>query len=52
MAGRDIDRLIRLSLSGRELVDAGYSGDVDLALEQDASSTVPILADGAFQQVT
>ena len=52
MAGRDIDRLIRLSLSGRELVDTGYSGDVDLALEQDASSTVPILADGAFQQVT
>jgi hypothetical protein len=46
MAGRDIDRLIRLSLSGRELVDTGYSGDVDLALEQDTSSTVPILAEG------
>ena len=51
-AGRDIDRLIRLTLSGRELVDAGYSGDVDLALEQNASTTVPVLTDGAFQQVT
>ena len=51
-AGRDIDRLIRLSLSGRELVDAGYSGDLDLALEQGTSRTVPVLTEGAFQRLS
>lgn len=51
-AAHEITRLVRLSVSGRELVDAGYSGDVDLALEQGISTTVPILTDGAFRAVT
>ena len=46
--GHEAARLIRLSVSGRALVDAGYSGDVDLAVEQDVSAAVPILTDGAF----
>jgi 2-phosphosulfolactate phosphatase len=48
-AEHEIARLIRLSVSGRELVDAGYSGDVDLALEQGASTTVPVLMEGAYR---
>jgi 2-phosphosulfolactate phosphatase len=53
--GDEAAGLIRLSVSGRELVDAGFPGDVDLAVEQDVSATVPILTggdlmtDGAFR---
>jgi phosphosulfolactate phosphohydrolase-like enzyme len=32
-----------------ELVTAGFGGDVDVALELDASSAVPVLVDGAFR---
>jgi 2-phosphosulfolactate phosphatase len=48
-AKHEIGMLIRLSFSGRELMDNGYLVDVDLALEQDISTTVPILADGAYR---
>ena len=48
-AGADIPRLIRLSASGRELVDGGFSCDVDLAVELGISSSVPILVDGAYR---
>jgi hypothetical protein len=48
-ADGEIGRLIRLSVSGRELVDNGYSVGVDLALEQGISTTVPILRDGAYR---
>jgi 2-phosphosulfolactate phosphatase len=48
-AGHDIARLIRTSISGRELVAGGFPGDVDLALEQDVSSSVPLLLEGAYQ---
>jgi 2-phosphosulfolactate phosphatase len=48
-AGREVASLIRLSVSGRELVDRGFSGDVDLALEQDVSASVPVLAEGAYR---
>jgi hypothetical protein len=41
-AGDDVPRLIRLSTSGRDLVDGGFSGDVDLAVELEISSSVPI----------
>ncbi len=47
-AGKNLGRMIRLSVSGRELVDAGYSGDVDLALEEDVSDTAPLMKDGAY----
>lgn len=39
---------LRACASGRELVDAGHSGDVDVADELDASASVPVLRDGAF----
>lgn len=47
--GRELDRLVRLSMSGRELVDRGFSGDVDIALELNISTTVPVLKDGAYR---
>ncbi len=49
VAGSEVASLIRLSVSGRELVDSGFSGDVDLALEQDSSASVPVLVDGAYR---
>jgi 2-phosphosulfolactate phosphatase len=48
-AANEISGLIRLSVSGRELVDAGFAGDVDLALELAISQSVPILVDGAYR---
>jgi 2-phosphosulfolactate phosphatase len=37
--------LIGASASGRELAGEGYRGDIDLAIEVDVSSTVPVLDD-------
>jgi 2-phosphosulfolactate phosphatase len=48
-AGTGLARLVRLSVSGRELIDGGFPGDVDLALEQNVSTAVPILTNGAYQ---
>ncbi|MEO9323914.1 2-phosphosulfolactate phosphatase [Nocardioides sp. C4-1] len=36
-------------VGGRELRDLGFGADVDVASSLDASSVVPVLADGAFQ---
>jgi 2-phosphosulfolactate phosphatase len=35
--------------SGRELIDAGFAADVDVAAEADAADAVPLLVDGSFQ---
>ncbi|MFI5530470.1 2-phosphosulfolactate phosphatase [Kitasatospora sp. NPDC051853] len=39
---------VRSCASGRELADGGWPQDVAVAVETDASATVPLLADGAF----
>jgi 2-phosphosulfolactate phosphatase len=44
------DRLA-LCASGRELVEKGFAGDVELAAELDASAVVPLLAKEAFTAV-
>jgi 2-phosphosulfolactate phosphatase len=47
------DRLPELLMdcvSGRELVKAGLPVDVELAMDLDASDTVPILLDGVFER--
>jgi 2-phosphosulfolactate phosphatase len=36
--------------SGRELVDAGFPQDVELAAMLNVSRTVPVLRDGAFSR--
>jgi 2-phosphosulfolactate phosphatase len=48
-AQHELPSLIRHSVSGRELTDRGFPADIDLALEQNASTTVPILADGGYR---
>jgi 2-phosphosulfolactate phosphatase len=50
-AGDDIADMIRDSISGQELIQAGFSGDVELAIETDVSSTAPVLHEGAFRQM-
>jgi 2-phosphosulfolactate phosphatase len=40
--------ILRDSASGRELVEAGFERDVELAAEHDATDLVPVLVDGAF----
>lgn len=50
VGGRTADH-IRRSMSGRELSDAGYAGDVEIALEQNVSNCAPLLADGAYRAV-
>ncbi|AXK32163.1 hypothetical protein DVA86_05345 [Streptomyces armeniacus] len=44
----DIAADVAGSASGRELTDAGFPSDVSIATEADTSTTVPLLADGAF----
>ncbi len=50
-AGDGLAQLIRASVSGRELVDRGFPGDVDMALEVEASLCVPRLIEGAYRSV-
>ncbi len=40
--------VIRDSQSGRELIEAGFAGDVEIAIEADASSVAPLLRDDAY----
>ncbi|MBF9233398.1 2-phosphosulfolactate phosphatase [Microvirga alba] len=48
-AGQDLHRLVRASVSGCELTEAGYSGDVELALEQNISLCAPMLVGAAYR---
>ena len=41
--------LIGASASGRELSESGYRGDIDLAIDIDSSTTVPLLGDSGFR---
>ena len=42
---------LRGCLSGRELIDSGYPGDVETAAQEDVSSAVPGLVDGRYRNV-
>ena len=45
----DVGAALRACASGRELIDAGYPDDVEIAAELDRSPSVPVLRDGAFR---
>ena len=45
----DVAAAVRECASGRELIQGGYADDVDIAVELDASTVVPVLIDGAFR---
>lgn len=47
----DLEGALRLTQSGRELIDRGYPQDVEYAAELNVSNTVPVLVDGAFQDL-
>lgn len=49
-AGTEIEFLIRSSVSGRELSDRGFSGDLDLALEENVNASAPMIIDDAFHR--
>ena len=40
--------VIRDSQSGRELIEAGFAGDVEIAIEADVSSATPLLLDDSY----
>ncbi|WP_026547950.1 2-phosphosulfolactate phosphatase [Paenarthrobacter nicotinovorans] len=44
-----LTEVLRGCSSGRELIDAGYAGDVSIAAELDDSSAVALLLNGAFR---
>jgi 2-phosphosulfolactate phosphatase len=44
-----LGKVIRESISGRELIDGGYEADVELALKFDAASIAPIMRNGAYE---
>jgi 2-phosphosulfolactate phosphatase len=44
----DVGAALGACASGRELIDAGYPGDVEIAAELDRSPSVPVLCEGAF----
>ncbi len=50
-AGNGLAQLVRASVSGRELMDRGFPGDVDIAVELDASLCVPHLIEGAYRSI-
>lgn len=47
--GREYGALLACA-SGRELIDAGYRADVEIAAEANFSPAVPLLKDGRFVQ--
>ncbi|MDX6371211.1 MAG: 2-phosphosulfolactate phosphatase [Nocardioidaceae bacterium] len=55
-AFRAVEPSLALSLqacaSGRELAEAGFGEDVDVAAELDVTDVVPVLDEGEFRQVT
>jgi len=48
-AGDDLPRLVQASVSGCELVERGFHRDVEIAVERDVSSCVPLLIEGAYR---
>jgi len=50
-AGDGLPRLVQASVSGCELVERGFHRDVEIAVERDVSSCVPLLVEGAYRAI-
>ncbi|WP_245975754.1 2-phosphosulfolactate phosphatase [Amycolatopsis palatopharyngis] len=50
-AGPDVGAVVAGSASGKELINGGHRGDVELAIAVNRSQVAPYLVDGAFQNV-
>jgi 2-phosphosulfolactate phosphatase len=48
-SGADLAQTIRDSISGRELIDAGFAADVELAVAHDVSTAAPLLTAGCYR---
>jgi 2-phosphosulfolactate phosphatase len=48
-AERDLPEILRHCASGRELSEKGWEADIGYAAQLNVSTTVPVLANGAFQ---
>jgi 2-phosphosulfolactate phosphatase len=48
-ADGDLHGILSTSSSGRELIDAGFGADVEIAAQVDVTDLVPVLIDGAFR---
>ncbi|WP_176695997.1 2-phosphosulfolactate phosphatase [Phenylobacterium immobile] len=48
-AANQLEAVMRDSLSGREVTERGFEGDVDFALQVDQGLTAPRLVDGVFE---
>jgi 2-phosphosulfolactate phosphatase len=44
----ELSNVINACASGKELIERGFSVDVDMACEYNASSNVPLLKEGAY----
>jgi 2-phosphosulfolactate phosphatase len=50
-ARKDVGQLIRASVSGQELIEGGFAGDIDIAVALDVSTCAPLLTRGAYRAV-
>ena len=48
---QELAATLRTSLSGRELIEAGFPDDVELAAQEDSSAAVPALQDGRYRNL-
>ncbi|MEV6709547.1 2-phosphosulfolactate phosphatase [Micromonospora wenchangensis] len=44
----DVPAAVRGCVSGRELIESGFAGDVEAAVQRDVSTVVPVLRQGVF----
>jgi 2-phosphosulfolactate phosphatase len=50
-AGPDVGAVVAGSASGKELLNGGHGGDIDLAIAVNRSSVAPYLVEGSFRNV-
>ena len=46
-----LEAITKESIAGRELIDRGFEGDVDIALEIDSCAATPVLDEGEYRSL-